>query len=339
VGQLIAVQKIASGAIGKVGSIYSISAKLIDVATGSIDRTVSEDCDCAIELVLTNSINRLARKMANLEMKDEIGGMVLTRGDASLFIKSNPDSAHIIIDGERIGKITPVTIRDIMAGDHQILLKKTINGVEWNGRQVVRAVPNKITEVAIILGHEPTALQISSNPGEVEVYINKKQSLNYYPRYSTPAVLKKLNQGKTIIHFFKPGYSDTTLQVEVKPYVLNEISVNLTPVETQEKLDLQNTFIKHRMQRRVGKWSLLTSVIGFAFSTYFAYEAQDNFKKAQDALEQLKRPDIRNNQSLYDWYVEENTSRYYDYRFNQKAFVAALATSCVICGTGLILYF
>ncbi|MBN2013278.1 hypothetical protein JW960_28365 [candidate division KSB1 bacterium] len=64
IGRLIGVKKIVAGSIGKLGSIYTLNIRLIDVETGAVERTATEDCQCPIEDVLTQAINRAARKLA-----------------------------------------------------------------------------------------------------------------------------------------------------------------------------------------------------------------------------------------------------------------------------------
>ena len=63
VGRIIAVKKIVSGSVAKVGGIYTVNAKMLDVETGKIEKNLSEDCDCPIEKVLVETLMRLAMKM------------------------------------------------------------------------------------------------------------------------------------------------------------------------------------------------------------------------------------------------------------------------------------
>lgn len=338
-GQLIAVQKIISGSIGKVGSIYTISAKLLDVETGSIDKTVSEDCDCPIEQVLIKSIDRLARKMADLTPDDTISSVTFTKGDAALFIKSTPTGANIYIGGNRQEGTTPTNIKNLVPGVHTVLLKKTIDGVEWSGQKMVTAVSNKITRVEISMNFEETVLQVNSSPPEAEVYINRPKSLNRFPRHTTPAIIRNIDAGKTSIYFFMPGYRDTTIQIEINPNTFNELKLDLLKEVSGEKINLQSTFIKNRLQRRIGKWTLLLCVVGTGFTSYFAYETIDNRDKAKKALSQLKKDEIRNDTDLYNFWVKNNNTHYYDYRFNLKAFFAAFGATLLCGGTGIVLYF
>ena len=66
VGQLLAVSKIAGGSIGKVGRVFSVSLKVIDVATGKIEQQVSADFRCGKEELISFHIKNLARQMAGL---------------------------------------------------------------------------------------------------------------------------------------------------------------------------------------------------------------------------------------------------------------------------------
>lgn len=43
VGQLLATEKIVSGDIGKIGSTYSVTIKIIDVTSGRIEKTLNEE--------------------------------------------------------------------------------------------------------------------------------------------------------------------------------------------------------------------------------------------------------------------------------------------------------
>ena len=66
VGQLLAVYKMVGGSIGKVGKAYSINLKIIDVATGKIERQVADDLKCSKEELVSFHIRNVARRMAGL---------------------------------------------------------------------------------------------------------------------------------------------------------------------------------------------------------------------------------------------------------------------------------
>ena len=104
VGQLLAVHKMVGGSIGKVGKAYSVNLKIIDVATGKIERQVSDDIKCSKEELVSFHIKNVARKMAGL-VKDKkpvttrwyfwtpVGVALAGGGAAVAYVLLNSDAA------------------------------------------------------------------------------------------------------------------------------------------------------------------------------------------------------------------------------------------------------
>ncbi len=63
-GKLIGVEQMVAGSVAKIGKIYTTNLRLIDVETGKVVQTATDDCDCAIETVLTQSIKKVALILA-----------------------------------------------------------------------------------------------------------------------------------------------------------------------------------------------------------------------------------------------------------------------------------
>ncbi|MFP4417614.1 MAG: CsgG/HfaB family protein, partial [Chitinispirillaceae bacterium] len=63
IGQILGVQKMVSGSVGKIGRMYTIAIRVIDVTTGQIEFSVEENCRCSIEEVFTKSSGVLADKL------------------------------------------------------------------------------------------------------------------------------------------------------------------------------------------------------------------------------------------------------------------------------------
>jgi TolB-like protein len=62
-GQILGVKQIFAGSIGKIGGMYTISTRMIDVATGEVRFSVTVDCKCAISDVLTKSVPSIAQQI------------------------------------------------------------------------------------------------------------------------------------------------------------------------------------------------------------------------------------------------------------------------------------
>lgn len=66
-GKLLGVKRMATGTAGKIGNLYTISLRLIDVETGKIIKTASADNTGGIETFLTESLKTASRRLAGLE--------------------------------------------------------------------------------------------------------------------------------------------------------------------------------------------------------------------------------------------------------------------------------
>jgi hypothetical protein len=67
-GQVMGVEKMVVGSVDKVGKTYSATLRMVDVATGRIDKTATADCNnCIIDDVLLTTMRDAARILAGLE--------------------------------------------------------------------------------------------------------------------------------------------------------------------------------------------------------------------------------------------------------------------------------
>lgn len=70
IGQLIGVQKIIGGSLGKVGKTYTVNLRMIDVKTGRIERSVTEDYTGEIDKLLTSTMKTVANTLASSVQSD-----------------------------------------------------------------------------------------------------------------------------------------------------------------------------------------------------------------------------------------------------------------------------
>ncbi|UCD38773.1 MAG: DUF2380 domain-containing protein, partial [Fidelibacterota bacterium] len=63
IGQLIGAEQMLAGAFGKIGSLYTIDMRIIDVEKGSILRTASYNVQDSIDKVLTEGLLEAARQI------------------------------------------------------------------------------------------------------------------------------------------------------------------------------------------------------------------------------------------------------------------------------------
>lgn len=67
IGQLLGVDKIFTGSVSKIGSLYTLNVRRIDVTTGRVESQHAIDSDGGIEETLTNSCKEMAKKFTTEE--------------------------------------------------------------------------------------------------------------------------------------------------------------------------------------------------------------------------------------------------------------------------------
>lgn len=93
VGQLIGVKYMVGGSVTRIGNLYSVSARIIDVSTGKILRTATTDVKGNIETVLKGAMQDIARSLAGLKVETRankpaivtlVSGLVVAAGGVPL---------------------------------------------------------------------------------------------------------------------------------------------------------------------------------------------------------------------------------------------------------------
>lgn len=75
-GRLLSVDRLVVGSVGRIGSVYTLQVRLLDVETGEVLTTASEDRSGAIEGLLTKSIPAIAGRLAQVSEKGRQGSLV-----------------------------------------------------------------------------------------------------------------------------------------------------------------------------------------------------------------------------------------------------------------------
>ncbi|OGJ89208.1 MAG: hypothetical protein A2268_13405 [Candidatus Raymondbacteria bacterium RifOxyA12_full_50_37] len=109
-GQLLGVSEVVVGTAGKVAELYTVSVRMIDVATGEILLSENEECECPFKTVLNETIGNLASKLAKKASPY-----------ASLSISSAPQGATVALNNEKRGT-TPLSFQQLEPGTYTLSL-------------------------------------------------------------------------------------------------------------------------------------------------------------------------------------------------------------------------
>ncbi len=100
-GELLNVEKMISGSIGKLGQTYTIDLSLIDVKTARIEKSFFRDFKGEIDGLL-NLMQVISNQIA--EISGSTPGSVITAGEqVNLLVISDPEGAKVFIDNREAG--------------------------------------------------------------------------------------------------------------------------------------------------------------------------------------------------------------------------------------------
>ena len=119
VGNLLGVQNMMSGTVGKIGSTYSISLQIVNIETGQIIKSSSYDYKGEIEGLLTEGINSVLHKVLGVS---KIPTLISSDINGYLKVSIEPKDANVEINGEsyRSSELNQISL---MPGFYSINIK------------------------------------------------------------------------------------------------------------------------------------------------------------------------------------------------------------------------
>ncbi|MBU1355540.1 MAG: CsgG/HfaB family protein, partial [Candidatus Edwardsbacteria bacterium] len=100
IGQLLGAQKMIGGTIGKLGAIYVVELRMIDIQSGGIDLSFSRNYGKIADLLS-------AMKEAAEIFSSWKPGAGQSAKPGGLFVVTEPDGAKILVDGKEHTGLTP----------------------------------------------------------------------------------------------------------------------------------------------------------------------------------------------------------------------------------------
>ncbi|HAD81220.1 MAG: hypothetical protein A2509_06295 [Candidatus Edwardsbacteria bacterium RIFOXYD12_FULL_50_11] len=164
VGQLLGAQKMIGGTIGKLGTIYVVELRMIDIQTGGIDLSFSRNYGKIADLLT-------AMKEAAEIFSSWKPGAGQSSKPGGLFVVTEPDGAKILVDGQEQTRLTPNLIYPLSEGLHQISLIKEGYSLFSTSRLVSIGKVDTINAPLMSLAGK---LKIKTDPAGAKLFLNKK---------------------------------------------------------------------------------------------------------------------------------------------------------------------
>ncbi|MEJ2545675.1 MAG: PEGA domain-containing protein, partial [Calditrichaceae bacterium] len=192
-GQILGVEEMITGSIGKIGRLYTIDIVLIDVATAKIVKSITRDYQGEIEGLVA-----LMQSITN-----ELSGLQKTPTPAvqtsKISVNSIPDNCEVYIDNRLVGK-TPINLQEVSPGQHHLKVQKS-GYASFEEKISIETGKSKSFSADL---KRIFTLKIKSVPEETEVYVNGKK-VGVTPFSSTgieDAVRKKLPHAQIVADRF-----------------------------------------------------------------------------------------------------------------------------------------
>ena len=228
VGQLLGVDRMVAGIIGLLGGdVFTVSTRMLDVQTGEVLFTVSQDYQGPISGMLSKVIPEVARKLGNqaavVRSREVLGLPTQTRlGD--MVIETSPPGASVLVDGKLQHGVTPLTIRGVVVGVHNINVRLN----DQVGSSAVTLAPDDLLKVTIPLQTGLGGLKVFCQPQAMV-------SLDGKLLGSTPLKLDGIKMGQHQLNISAKGFAAYESSLLIEPGV---VAVWNDSLQLQATLDL-----------------------------------------------------------------------------------------------------
>ena len=197
IGKELAAQKSLSTVIMKLGSKCMVTSVLYNLRTAASEGGATAEGGCSEDAIVA-SIKTVVKKLVpgGKAPAPPARKPVRSAGKGGLLIKSTPGGASVTIDGQEQGGKTPLTVRDMPAGEHVLEVRKGL----FRGRQKVKVVANRFVRVTVAMQKVKGQIEVLSTPPEAKVLLDGKEV------GSTPMVIEAVEAGRHVVEIRKRGH-------------------------------------------------------------------------------------------------------------------------------------
>ena len=225
IGKELAAQKSLSTAVIKLGSKCTVTTVLYDLRRATSEGGASAKGGCKEDEIVV-SLETMVRKLIG-HRKSTPGAPVRKRpikrtklvGKGGLLVKTNPSGAVVMIDGVVVSGKTPLTARNLDAGEHEIYVRRGL----YSGRKKVVVSANRFVRVSLVLSKVKCQVEVLSTPPEAQVVLDGRAV------GKTPTVITHVDAGIHVVELRKTGYLPHRRTIQLGPdSKRNSVDVTLT---------------------------------------------------------------------------------------------------------------
>lgn len=266
IGRLLAVDRMVVGTVGRIGSLYTLGARLLDVGTGEVLFTASRDNEGQLEELLLVGVPDIAARLAE-GAQTTARGKTSEGGRADLEVSIDDSTAVLRLDGRPVPGRSPFLLEGIESGAHRLDARTATR----QGSAMVDLEDDAVVKVDLRLDTGTTAAKFYSEPSKADVYLDEAEPSGF-PVGRTPLRLDSLVVGGHRVTFRRDGFLDTTLSVEallgtttttrvklVRGAALVLVPAPNVPIQLVRGRDTIRTTGTERIPLREGRWTFALS--------------------------------------------------------------------------------
>ena len=235
IGELLAAENIIIGSVSKLGGMFIVTAKIIDVTTGKNIRADSVQGQQIEDM--TVQVGVLADKLAGISFRgagltaNQAAAGTAGKGTGEIFIHTDPGGAEVFINGMTRGQ-SPLLLKSVPAG---LLLVEARKGPLYASSEVNIKL-DELIEITLALEATPGRLFIQTDNPLLNVIIDGKDAGK-----ASSGLFKDIVPGQHELvlenadQYYKGTFSvepGKTTEVEVYPAWLGAISWHLPEAAT-----------------------------------------------------------------------------------------------------------
>lgn len=225
-GKLLAVDRMMVGSIGRIGNLYTLSARILDVRTGEVLFTATQDNQGRLEDLLVQTVPAIAAKLA-----DGANAPSVASGDrdgfGDLYVTVQDSAANLFLDGKPIAGRSPFSIEHVATGSHHLVARAG----ERIGSIAIDLSKDALQRIDIPLSLGTTSMKFFTEPagalGRLDEVAGDGRSLG-----ETPLKLDSLEVGPHSVTFRRNGYLDTVVAFTAALDKPGTVRVRLSPAGT-----------------------------------------------------------------------------------------------------------
>jgi len=183
-------------------------------------------------------------------------------------------------------------------------------------------------------------LRISTWPAGAEIYMgNRPKSFIEESKLKSPDSLNLAVEDSILrITLFKPGFTDTTIDIHLKDPAKNYVWIELVEETDLDRLEWQEAILGKRENKHIGKILFRTGFIPLALSGIFAGIAEYKFQSADDKREEIEKSLIREGAHYQKLQDDFKDTRQSGKNFRTATFIS-LGASALLFAAAAIFYF